>query len=57
MCEGLSLRRASGREGHSLMLEKVRLQNELIEAKNFLESVAEKAGDAISVVDLVGKPF
>jgi two-component system cell cycle sensor histidine kinase/response regulator CckA len=39
-------------EGHSLMLEKVRLQKELIEAKNFLESVAEKAGDAISVVDL-----
>ena len=42
-------------EGHSLMLEKVRLQKELIEAKNFLESVAEKAGDAISVVDLEGR--
>ena len=42
-------------EGHSLMLEKVRLQKELIEAKNFLESVAEKAGDAISVVDLGGR--
>ena len=42
-------------EGHSLMLEKVRLQKELIEAKNFLESVAGKAGDAISVVDLEGR--
>ncbi len=42
-------------EGHSLMLEKVRLQKELIETKNFLESVIEKAGDAISVFDLQGK--
>ena len=42
-------------EGHSLMLEKVRLQKELIETKNFLESIVEKAGDAISVVDLEGK--
>jgi two-component system, NtrC family, sensor kinase len=39
-------------EGHSLMLEKVKLQKELIETKNFLESIVEKAGDAISVVDL-----
>ncbi len=42
-------------EGYSLMLEKVRLQKELIEAKNFLESIVEKAGDAISVIDLEGK--
>ena len=42
-------------EGHGLMLEKVRLQRELIETKNFLESIVEKAGDAISVVDLEGK--
>lgn len=42
-------------EGYSLMLEKVRLQKELIETKNFLESIVEKAGDAISVVDLEGK--
>jgi PAS domain S-box-containing protein len=42
-------------EGYSLMLEKVRLQKELIETKNFLESIVEKAGDAISVVDLGGK--
>ena len=42
-------------EGHSLMVEKVRLQKELIETKNFLESIVEKAGDAISVVDLEGK--
>jgi two-component system, NtrC family, sensor kinase len=42
-------------EGHSLMLEKVRLQKELIETKNFLESVIEKAGDAISVIDLGGR--
>jgi PAS domain S-box-containing protein len=42
-------------EGHGLMLEKVRLQKELIEMKNFLESIVEKAGDAISVVDLEGK--
>jgi len=42
-------------EGHGLMVEKVRLQRELIEAKNFLESIVEKAGDAISVVDLEGK--
>ena len=42
-------------EGHSLMLEKVRLQRELIVTKNFLESIVEKAGDAISVVDLDGK--
>ena len=41
-------------EGHGLMLEKVRLQKELIETKNFLESIVEKAGDAISVVDLEG---
>jgi len=42
-------------EGYSLMVEKVRLQKELIETKNFLESIVEKAGDAISVVDLDGK--
>ena len=42
-------------EGYSLMLEKVRLQKELIETKNFLESIVEKAGDAISAVDLEGK--
>ena len=42
-------------EGYSLMVEKVRLQKELIETKNFLESIVEKAGDAISVVDLQGK--
>jgi PAS domain S-box-containing protein len=42
-------------QGHSLMVEKVRLQKELIETNNFLESVVEKAGDAISVVDLDGK--
>ena len=42
-------------EGYSLMVEKVRLQKELIETKNFLESIVEKAGDAISVVDLEGK--
>ena len=42
-------------EGHSLMLEKVNLQKELIETKNFLESILEKAGDAISVVNLDGK--
>jgi PAS domain S-box-containing protein len=41
-------------EGHGLMVEKVRLQKELIETKNFLESIVEKAGDAISVVDLEG---
>jgi PAS domain S-box-containing protein len=42
-------------EGHNLMVEKVRLQKELIETKNFLESIIEKAGDAISVIDLEGK--
>jgi PAS domain S-box-containing protein len=42
-------------EGHSMMVEKVRLQKELIETKNFLESIVEKAGDAISVVDLEGR--
>jgi PAS domain S-box-containing protein len=42
-------------EGYNLMLEKVGLQKELIETKNFLESIVEKAGDAISVVDLHGK--
>ena len=42
-------------EGFGLMVEKVRLQRELIETKNFLESIVEKAGDAISVVDLEGK--
>ena len=42
-------------EGFGLMVEKVRLQKELIETKNFLESIIEKAGDAISVVDLEGK--
>ena len=42
-------------EGYNLMVEKVRLQKELIEARNFLESIIEKAGDAISVVDLEGK--
>ena len=41
-------------EGYSLMVEKVRLQKELIETKSFLESIVEKAGDAISVVDLEG---
>jgi two-component system, NtrC family, sensor kinase len=41
--------------GHSLMVEKVRLQKELIETKNFLESIVEKAGDAISAVDLEGR--
>jgi PAS domain S-box-containing protein len=41
-------------EGHGLMQEKVRLQRELIETKNFLESIVEKAGDAISVVDPEG---
>ncbi|MBA4422853.1 MAG: hypothetical protein C0390_07080 [Syntrophus sp. (in: bacteria)] len=42
-------------EGYNLMIEKVKLQKELIEARNFLESIIEKAGDAISVVDLEGK--
>jgi two-component system NtrC family sensor kinase len=42
-------------EGYTLMVEKVRFQKELIETKNFLESILEKAGDAISVVDLEGK--
>ena len=42
-------------EGYHLMVEKVRLQKELIETKNFLESVIDKAGDAISVIDLEGK--
>lgn len=42
-------------EGYHLMLEKVRLQKELIETKNFLESIVENAGDAISVVDLEGR--
>ncbi len=42
-------------QGFHLMLEKVRLQKELIETKNFLESIVEKAGDAISVVDLEGR--
>jgi PAS domain S-box-containing protein len=42
-------------EGYNLMVEKVRLQKELIETRNFLESIIEKAGDAISVVDLEGK--
>lgn len=42
-------------EGYNLMLEKVRLQKELIITKNFLESVIEKAGDAISAVDLEGR--
>jgi PAS domain S-box-containing protein len=42
-------------EGYGLMLEKVSLQKELIETKNFLESIVEKAGDAISVVNLEGK--
>jgi PAS domain S-box-containing protein len=42
-------------EGYNLMLEKVGLQKELIETKNFLESIVEKAGDAISVVDLEEK--
>jgi PAS domain S-box-containing protein len=42
-------------EGYSLMVEKVRLQKELIETKNFLESIVDRAGDAISVVDLEGK--
>jgi two-component system NtrC family sensor kinase len=42
-------------EGYGMMLEKVRLQKELIETKNFLESIVDKAGDAISVVDLEGR--
>ncbi|MDI6725992.1 MAG: PAS domain S-box protein [Smithellaceae bacterium] len=42
-------------EGYNLMTQKVRLQKELIEAKNFLESVIGNAGDAISVVDREGK--
>lgn len=42
-------------EGYTLMVEKVRLQKELIETKNFLESIVDHAGDAISVVDLEGK--
>jgi PAS domain S-box-containing protein len=42
-------------EGYNLMVEKVKLQKELIETKNFLESIVERAGDAISVVDLQGK--
>lgn len=42
-------------EGYTLMVEKVRLQKELIETKNFLESIVDRAGDAISVVDLEGK--
>lgn len=42
-------------KGFHLMLEKVRLQKELIETKNFLESIVEKAGDAISVVDIEGR--
>jgi two-component system, NtrC family, sensor kinase len=42
-------------QGHGLMVEKVRLQKELIETKNFLESIVDKAGDGISVVDLEGK--
>jgi len=42
-------------EGYTLMVEKVRLQRELIETKNFLESIVDRAGDAISVIDLEGK--
>ncbi len=42
-------------QGHQLMIEKVRLQKELIEARNFLESIIDNAGDAITVVDLEGK--
>ncbi len=42
-------------QGLHLMVEKVRLQKELIETKNFLESIVDKAGDAISVVDLEGR--
>ncbi|MBM4323026.1 MAG: PAS domain S-box protein, partial [Deltaproteobacteria bacterium] len=42
-------------EGYSLMVEKVRLQKELIETKNFLESIVDRAGDAISVVNFEGK--
>jgi len=41
--------------GYNLMLEKVRLQKELIITKNFLESIIEKAGDAISVIGLDGQ--
>jgi PAS domain S-box-containing protein len=41
-------------EGYGMMLEKVRLQKELIETKNFLESIVDKAGDAISVTDVEG---
>ncbi len=42
-------------EGYNMMVEKVKLQKELIETKNFLESIVDRAGDAISVVDLEGK--
>jgi len=42
-------------EGYHLMIEKVKLQKELIEARNFLESIIDNAGDAITVVDLEGK--
>src|SRR3989339_824194 len=42
-------------EGHQLMIEKVRLQKELIEARHFLDSIIDNAGDASTVVDLEGK--
>jgi PAS domain S-box-containing protein len=42
-------------EGYNLMTQKVKLQKELIEAKNFLESIIDSAGDAIIVVDLADK--
>lgn len=42
-------------EGYNLMTQKVKLQKELIEAKNFLESIIGNAGDAIMVIDLEEK--
>ncbi len=42
-------------EGYNLMTQKVKLQRELIEAKNFLESIIGNAGDAIMVIDLAEK--
>ena len=42
-------------EGHNQMIETVRLQKELMEDRNFLESIIEKAGDAFTVVDREGK--
>ncbi len=42
-------------QGYNLMIEKVRLNRELIETRNFLESVLENAGDAITVADDSGR--